>query len=132
VRPERMFGVTTNNLTRNLGWAKKGILSFSNTPLQVVSLSGGLLFVATTALAIIQITLRIVRPDTVPAGITTLLLAVMFFGSGAILATAIVGEYIAKIFEEVKSRPLYIRRAMIQRGEVRCVQGQKTTAADGN
>ena len=132
VRPERMFGVTTNNLTRNLGWAKKGILSFSNTPLQVVSLSGGLLFVATTALAIIQITLRIVRPDTVPAGITTLLLAVMFFGSGAILATAIVGGYIAKIFEEVKSRPLYIRRAMIQRGEVRCVQGQKTTAADGN
>ncbi len=33
VRPERMFGHTTNNLWKNLGWAKKGILSFSYVPL---------------------------------------------------------------------------------------------------
>ncbi|MEI7895190.1 MAG: glycosyltransferase family 2 protein, partial [Myxococcales bacterium] len=40
VRPERMFGTTTNSLARNLGWAKKGILSFSNTPLNILSFAG--------------------------------------------------------------------------------------------
>src|SRR5205085_2580554 len=35
-RPERQFGRSTNNLWRNIGWAKKGILSFSNTPLNML------------------------------------------------------------------------------------------------
>ena len=37
VRPERMFGVSTNNLARNIGWAKKAIFSFSYTPLTILS-----------------------------------------------------------------------------------------------
>ena len=37
VRPERMFGRSTNNLLKNLDWAKKGILSFSNTPLNMMT-----------------------------------------------------------------------------------------------
>ena len=40
VRPERMFGVSTNNLLKNLDWAKKGILSFSNTPLNMMTFTG--------------------------------------------------------------------------------------------
>ena len=40
VRPERMFGKSTNNLLKNIGWAKKGILSFSNTPLNIMSFAG--------------------------------------------------------------------------------------------
>ena len=40
VRPERMFGVTTNSLLKNIGWAKKGILSFSNTPLNMLTVLG--------------------------------------------------------------------------------------------
>ena len=40
VRPERMFGRSTNNLLKNIGWAKKGILSFSNTPLNMISFAG--------------------------------------------------------------------------------------------
>ncbi len=39
VRPERMFGRTTNSLLKNLGWAKKGILSFSYVPLDIMSSS---------------------------------------------------------------------------------------------
>jgi len=40
VRPERMFGRSTNSLLRNLGWAKKGILSFTQTPLNLLSAAG--------------------------------------------------------------------------------------------
>ena len=43
VRPERMFGRSTNNLLKNLDWAKKGILSFSNTPLNIMTFAGAAL-----------------------------------------------------------------------------------------
>jgi nucleoside-diphosphate-sugar epimerase/glycosyltransferase involved in cell wall biosynthesis len=125
VRPERMFGRSTNNLIRNMGWAKKGILSFSNTPLQVVTVCGVLLFLITIALATGQTLLRLFRPELVPEGITTVLLLIMFFGSVSILCTAIIGEYVAKIFEEVKQRPLYIRRSFVRNGEIRSTVSEK-------
>jgi dolichol-phosphate mannosyltransferase len=55
----------------------------------------------------------------VPPGLTTTILLVLFFGSSNLLAIAIVGEYIAKIFEEVKHRPLFIRKSIVRDGEVR-------------
>ena len=47
VRPERMFGVTTNSLVKNISGAKKGILSFSNTPLSMLSFFGTVLLLIT-------------------------------------------------------------------------------------
>jgi len=43
VRPKRMFGVSTNNLFKNIGWAKRGIFSFSNTPLTMLTAGGGVI-----------------------------------------------------------------------------------------
>jgi len=127
-RPERMFGVTTNSLVKNLGWAKKGILSFSNTPLNILSVVGiGLLF-TTLLVATIQVIARLLHPEWVPEGLTTVLLAIMFFGSLSIFCMAILGEYLAKIFEEVKQRPLFIRRAIILNGEVRDATNESTEA----
>jgi hypothetical protein len=50
-------------------------------------------------------------------------LLIMFFGSFTIFAISLVGEYIAKIFEEVKARPSYIRRHLIRAGEIRKAGG---------
>jgi len=47
------------------------------------------------------------------------LLAILFFGSVNLFAISLVGEYIAKIFEEVKGRPLFLRRSIVRDGEVR-------------
>jgi hypothetical protein len=44
---------------------------------------------------------------------------VLFFGAGNLLAVALIGEYVSKIFEEVKRRPWFIRRSLIRDGEVR-------------
>ena len=118
-RPERMFGQSTNNLIKNIGWAKKGILSFSNTPLNILSVVGSGLLLFTALLAVTQIVMRLISPELVPRGITAVLLAIMFFGSLSIFAIAVLGEYLAKIFEEVKHRPLYIRRSVVKNGEVR-------------
>ena len=44
----------------------------------------------------------------VPPGVTTLLLVVMLFGALNLFAIGVIGEYMAKVFEEVKRRPLYL------------------------
>jgi dolichol-phosphate mannosyltransferase len=119
VRPERMFGVSTNNFLKNLDWAKKGILSFSNTPLNMLSFFGVALFVISVLLGTAQIFAKLIFPQSVPRGVTTTLLTIIFFGSINLLAVSIIGEYIAKIFEEVKRRPHFIRRHVIRDGEIR-------------
>lgn len=117
VRPERMFGVSTNNLFKNIMWAKKGILSFSRTPIDMLTTAGFSLVILTIILAIAQVLLRILSPDLAPKGLTTVILLIMFFGSFTILSISIVGEYIAKIFEETKQRPSFIRRHIIKNGK---------------
>jgi dolichol-phosphate mannosyltransferase len=119
VRPERMFGRTTNSLRRNLGWAKKGILSFSNVPLSMLSALGVLLLGVSLVLAIVQIAARAFFPESAPRGFTTVLLVVLFFGSINLFAVGMIGEYVGRIFDEVKQRPLFIRRSIIRDGEVR-------------
>jgi dolichol-phosphate mannosyltransferase len=119
VRPERMFGRTTNSLLKNLGWAKKGILSFSYTPLSVLSFLGTVLFLVSVTLGLVQLSLRLLYPASAPKGVTTILLTIIFFGSINLLAVATIGEYIGKILEESKRRPHFIRRAIIRSGEVR-------------
>ena len=118
-RPERMFGHSTNNLAKNIGWAKKGILSFSNTPLNMLSVMGVSLLILTIFLSLVQIGIRLIRPDWVPSGVTTILLTIAFFGSLSVFSIAVLGEYLAKIFEEVKNRPLYICRSVIRDGQIR-------------
>ncbi len=109
VRPERMFGVSTNNWRKNIWWAKKAIFSFSFAPLELMSYAGFLL----TGLSILGIAWQVLAklfffPDT-PAGLSTVIILVIFFGGLTLLGISFLGEYIAKIFEETKKRPKFIR-----------------------
>lgn len=117
VRPERMFGRSTNNLLKNIGWAKKGIFSFSDTPLNMLTAAGVVLLLLSAVAAITVASLRLLVPDIAPKGITTLLISVLFFGSLNLFAIGIVGEYVAKIMSEVKARPRLIRAALIRHGK---------------
>jgi dolichol-phosphate mannosyltransferase len=119
VRPERMFGRTTNSLVKNVWWAKKGIFSFTYTPLNVLTGFGFIAVAVSVLLGLFQVVARIAFPDSAPRGMTTVILLIMLFGSLNLLAVSVLGEYIAKIFEEVKRRPHFIRRSIIRRGEVR-------------
>ena len=117
-RPKRMFGKSTNNLLKNLAWAKRGIFSFSDVPMTILTVGGIALLGICTLLAIIQAVVRIYAPDLVPPGITTILLAILFFGSINVFAVGLVGEYIAKIMHEVKGRPRFIRASIVRGGEI--------------
>ena len=117
-RPERMFGKSSNNFFKNISWAKKGIFSFSRKPLDMLTTFGFISVIFTILLAIAEIIIHIIAPQLAPRGITTIILLIMFFGSFNILAISVVGEYIAKIFEEVKQRPPYIRKSLIKNGKI--------------
>ncbi len=68
-------------------------------------------------ISVITVLLKVFMPDIAPQGITTLLLAVIAFGSLNLFAIGIVGEYVAKIMTEVKQRPRLIRAALIRNGQ---------------
>jgi len=115
IRHERMFGITTNNLLKNFDWAKKGIFSFSYVPLQMMTiLSLVVFFLAVTAM-LLQIILRILWPALAPKGTTTILIVILFIGAIQLLGISILGEYIGKIFEEVKRRPKYIVKSIFKK-----------------
>jgi dolichol-phosphate mannosyltransferase len=118
VRPERMFGRTTNTLSKNIDWAKKGIFSFSNVPLTLLTTTGLVLLALSILAALTVAVLRIIWPDIAPRGITTLLISVLMFGSLNLFGLGLVGEYIGKIMIEVKGRPRLIRAALIRHGVV--------------
>lgn len=117
VRPERMFGRSTNSLIKNIDWAKKGIFSFSNAPLTMLTTTGVILFALSTLSAIAIALLRLFVPDIAPRGVTTLLITILMFGSFNLFAIGLVGEYVAKIMAEVKGRPRLIRAALIRNGK---------------
>ena len=118
VRPERMFGRSTNNIVKNIGWAKKAFFSYTTTPLHILTAFGFALLSLSALLSAVAAVIRIYFPHYVQKGDTTILLTILFFGSINLLAIGVLGEYIGKIIEEVKGRPRLIRSNLIRNGEV--------------
>jgi glycosyltransferase involved in cell wall biosynthesis len=111
-RPERMFGRTTNSLLKNLAWARQGILSFSYIPLDLITFIALATVVVGLIGAAIQIVVRIARPDLVPSGFTTVIILILLLGGIQLLCLAIIGSYLAHIYDEVKRRPAYLVRSI--------------------
>jgi dolichol-phosphate mannosyltransferase len=117
VRPERMFGHSTNNLLKNVEWAKRGIFSFSNAPLTLLTSAGLAMLGISFCLGVFTVVLKIFWPQIAPRGATTILLAILLFGSLNLFSVGLIGEYIGKIMLEVKGRPRLIRSALIRNGK---------------
>jgi len=111
-RPERMFGKTTNNLFRNLDWASRGIFSFSYIPLRMMSYLSLFTFFISISAIIAQIIFRFYNPK-IPLGTMAIVIIILFVGSIQLLGIGILGEYIGRIFEEVKRRPKYIVKSIL-------------------
>jgi dolichol-phosphate mannosyltransferase len=106
-RVERFAGESKYPLRKMLKFALDGLLSFSTKPLQV-SVTLGLLAAALAMLGIVYaIALRVFSSVWVE-GWTALMIAVLFMGGVQLVSLGIIGEYIGRIYSEVKRRPLYI------------------------
>lgn len=110
-REERAAGRTTQNLGVYLRVAKKGIVSFSYAPLTLIS-NIALGAMVLTLLAIFAYPIVAIFLPA-PRGFMTLLIIMLFIGSVQFFILAILGEYMARIFEEVKQRPKYIIKEIL-------------------
>ncbi|OQA39806.1 MAG: hypothetical protein BWY52_03022 [Chloroflexi bacterium ADurb.Bin325] len=109
VRAERYAGETKYPLKKMLRFALDGITSFSYFPLQVATYFG---FIA-AALAVLGIIVTVIlRLSGSHAfyGQASTLVAVLFLGGVQLISLGIIGEYLGRIYDEVKGRPLYIVR----------------------
>ncbi len=119
VRPERMFGQTTNNLLKNIDWAKKAIFSFSYVPLDVISWLAIATVAGATLMSLFQFFLRIFFPSMSPSGFSTLIILILFMGGVQLICLAIIGSYLTHIYDEVKRRPPYIVESIINHPETK-------------
>jgi glycosyltransferase involved in cell wall biosynthesis len=113
VRPERQFGTSTNSLIKNIAWARQAIVSFSYAPLDLIAwlalATVGLSFVA----LVVQVLLRLLDPSLAPKGFTTLISAMLLIGGVQLLCLAIIGSYVAHIYEESKHRPAFLVESVL-------------------
>lgn len=104
---ERRAGSSSWRLSKLTELAVTGITSFSNVPLRVWGFIGFIIAFISLVYAIYIVTVTLLYGADLP-GFPTLVVAVMFFGGVQLFSIGILGEYIARIFTEVKQRPKYV------------------------
>jgi len=131
-RPERMFGRSTNSFLRNLGWARKGIFSFSYAPLEVITVAALFTVFVSVLGSIAALAIRLASPGSAPSGLTTVILIVLFLGGVQLVCLSIIGSYLAHIYDEVKRRPAFIVESILNAPDgSRAGQGDLEEAKDG-
>jgi polyisoprenyl-phosphate glycosyltransferase len=107
-RDARLTG--TGNYNRLIGSLRigiNGLVGFSSRPLQVMSMSGFVVAALSFLVGLWYVVQKVVGVDLTP-GLPTTVLVVSFFSGVQLLALGLVGEYIGRIYDETKRRPMYI------------------------
>ncbi len=104
---KRAGGKSSWKFSRLTELALTGITLFSDIPLRIWSLIGFIISLIALVYALYIVTITLIFGVDVP-GFATITVAIMFFGGIQLLSIGILGEYIARIFNEVKRRPKYI------------------------
>ncbi|OOR27458.1 glycosyltransferase [Bacillus mycoides] len=124
-RDERFAGETKYPLKKMIKFASDGIIAFSTKPLRIV-MSLGLLSVLISIIVLLYtITVKIVGDDT-QTGWASIMVAITFFSGIQLLGLGIVGQYIARIYDESKNRPIYIMKETINIEKEETVQKKET------
>jgi glycosyltransferase involved in cell wall biosynthesis len=108
VRPRRMFGRTTNSVTKNLQWARRGIVSFSYAPLELILMVAVTSVMVAVVAGIVEVVVKVADPTSAPSGFTTVILLVLLMGGLILTALSVIGFYVADIYSEVKKRPPFV------------------------
>ena len=106
-RESRVEGQSKFNFRRMLSYAIDGITSFSAIPLRIVGMIGLIISSISFFYAVILIVIKLFFRGIVP-GYTSLMVGMLFLGGVQLLSIGILGEYLGRVYNEVKSRPLYI------------------------
>lgn len=112
VREERFAGETKFPFFKMLKFALTGITSFSFIPLQLASYFGFLVSAGAFISGLYVLYLKFFTDKTIQ-GWTSLMIALLFLGGIQLITLGIIGEYIGRMSEEVKQRPAYLIREMV-------------------
>jgi polyisoprenyl-phosphate glycosyltransferase len=110
-RDPRFAGETKYTLSKMLRFSLDAMSSFSHRPLQVATLLGFLISTLAFIAIPVVIVLRIL--GSYLPGFGSITIAVLLLGGIQLIALGIIGEYVGRIYDEVKGRPLYLMRARI-------------------
>lgn len=111
-RSERLAGKSKYPLRRMLSLAWEGVTSFSVMPLRIVTVLGAAIFVLTMLISVYIIGVRLFTNLAIPGWASTVL-PIYFLGGVQIVCVGILGEYLGKVYKEVKARPRYIVEKVI-------------------
>jgi dolichol-phosphate mannosyltransferase len=134
-RPQRAEGETKFDLNSMVGLALDGILAYSVVPLRLMFISGVIVAAGSVLIGTVQAILRIMtwmgwdesHFGVMPPGLTQINVLLTFLLGFNILCTGVLGEYIGRIYEEVKQRPIFIvRRSLLGTGP------RSTLSAEGS
>jgi len=126
-RAERFAGESKYPLRRMLSFAWQGITSFSAAPLRLITTIGVLVSAGSFGVAAWALWLRLFTSDAVP-GWTSTVVPMYFLGGVQLLCIGIIGEYLAKIYVEVKRRPAYFVEKRVGRegaADHPCAEGER-------
>ena len=123
-RDERAAGRPKQSLIRLTRYALDAVFSFSYKPLRLSLAVGLAISIPCLAYATILVVKRILGVDVVK-GFTTPTVAILFLGGVQLISIGILGEYIGRVYDEVKARPLYIISEVFRKSNA-------TDAAEGD
>ena len=109
-RPDRAAGIPKQTFRRLARYALDGVFSFSYKPLRLMTYAGLCISTIGFGLAGMYAVKRLLGIETAQTGFTTLVTLVLFLGGVQLIAVGLLGEYIGRVYDEVKQRPLYIVR----------------------
>jgi glycosyltransferase involved in cell wall biosynthesis len=116
-RPVRAEGASKFSGWKLWNLALDGISSFSTVPLRIWTYLGALGALLTACYAVFIVIRTLAHGADVP-GYASLLVAILFFGSVQLISVGVLGEYIGRIHEETKQRPVYLLRAVHRQDSV--------------
>jgi dolichol-phosphate mannosyltransferase len=106
-RDPRFAGDVKYTFRKSFALAINGIVSFSKVPLRLSTYLGLLAATVSLLMCLLVLYWRIFTPHSPLTGVTIILIAIFFLGAVQLVSMGILGEYIGRIYEEVKQRPLY-------------------------
>jgi len=109
---QRNAGSSKWNFRKLFNYALEGIVGFSTAPLRFATYLGGFSAIAAVLYLISVILEKLIRGIDVP-GYASIIVLLLFFGSMQLFCIGIIGEYVGKIFEQSKDRPIYIAKEVL-------------------
>jgi glycosyltransferase involved in cell wall biosynthesis len=127
-RDPRYAGETKYTLAKMVRFSLDAISSFSHRPLQLATLFG--FVVSTVAFVAIPVVIGLRIAGSYLPGFSSITIAILLLGGIQLIALGIIGEYVGRIYDEVKGRPLYLVRARLNIPEAESEQAPLSAVGD--